>query len=204
MTWWLWLMSVLHTRVTRLHALLRCSRLFFVFSIIPSDIYFWVGGTIELSPLLSSPRLKGEEHKAPRLLIPANILSEQLYRSLGCSSLHGNQWAEKIFFVAAVSSVRPISLPGIFQPAFEWNQGFPTKLKRTWWPSFTSMQIITRNTQTQFLFVLSQLIPRGIQSVGSKLWSENPNKSEIHPKLFLVQMNQSHHQEHNRYDAIRN
>ena len=34
----------------------------FVFSIIPSDIYFWgVGqpGTIELSPLLSSPRLKG-------------------------------------------------------------------------------------------------------------------------------------------------
>ena len=52
-------MSGLHTRVTRLHALLRCSRLFFVFSIIPSDIYFWVGGTIELSPLLSSPRLKG-------------------------------------------------------------------------------------------------------------------------------------------------
>ena len=170
-------------------------------------VIFTFGSVAQLSYLLFFLRhgWRGEEHKAPRLLIPANILSEQLYRSLGCSSLHGNQWAEKIFFVAAVSSVRPISLPGIFQPAFEWNQGFPTKLKRTWWPSFTSMQIITRNTQTQFLFVLSQLIPRGIQSVGSKLWSENPNKSEIHPKLFLVlQMNQSHHQEHNRYDAIRN
>ena len=44
----------------------------------------------------------------------------------------------------AQSRPRPISLPcpGVF-PAHEWNQGFPTELKRTRWPNFTSMQIIT-------------------------------------------------------------
>ena len=56
---------------------------------------------------------------------------------------------------AALGWPRPISFPcspSIFLlpelPAHEWNQGFPTKLKRTWWPNFTSMQIITDSQQT--------------------------------------------------------
>ena len=68
-----------------------------------------------------------------------------------------NRWAEtfEIFFVAAVSvglaSANILPLPGIFllpELPHSWNQGFPTKLKRTWWPNFTSMQIITDSQQT--------------------------------------------------------
>ena len=40
------------------------------------------------------------------------------------------------------ASANILALPRRF-PAHEWNQGFPTELKRTRWPNFTSMQIIT-------------------------------------------------------------
>ena len=75
----------LHTRVTRLHALLRSVppfRPFFVFSIILGDIYFWGAGLdrAQLSYLLFFLRRgwRGEGHKAPPPALHPRLHSRKL------------------------------------------------------------------------------------------------------------------------------